>query len=155
PERRRASLRRVRQTLKVHLADHLEETVERVGQPVLVLYGDTDRLCTEAWARELSTRSPDGRFETLPGAHSFVWTSPAAWSEQGGQPDGDPGRRGERPRRPRSPPPARRHHAAGQPRLMRLTSPAPRAPQRRPRATRRRIRRSASATSKATGSTPP
>ncbi|WP_409331862.1 alpha/beta fold hydrolase [Trujillonella humicola] len=80
PERKRASLRRVRHALGVHLADRLEETVARVPQPVLVLYGDTDRLCTEAWAREVAARAPDGRFRTLPGAHSFVWTSPAAWS---------------------------------------------------------------------------
>ncbi|MGY1741148.1 MULTISPECIES: alpha/beta fold hydrolase [unclassified Blastococcus] len=80
PERRRASLRRVRHALQAHLDDHLEETVAQVEQPVLVLYGDTDRLCTEPWARELGNRAPDGRFRTLPGAHSFVWTSPGAWS---------------------------------------------------------------------------
>ncbi|WP_233498682.1 alpha/beta fold hydrolase [Blastococcus sp. TF02A-26] len=80
PERRRASLRRVRHALAVHLDDRLEETVERVAQPTLVLYGDTDRLCTEAWARELAHRAPDGRFVVLPGAHSFVWTAPDAWS---------------------------------------------------------------------------
>ena len=80
PERRRASLRRVRHALKQHLDDALEDVVPRVAVPVLVLYGDRDRLCTEAWARHLGEQAPDGRFETLPGAHSFVWTAPDAWS---------------------------------------------------------------------------
>jgi pimeloyl-ACP methyl ester carboxylesterase len=80
PERQRASLRRVRHALKVHLDDALEDVVPRVAVPTLVLYGDRDRLCTETWARELSRRAPDGRFETLPGAHSFPWTAPDAWS---------------------------------------------------------------------------
>jgi pimeloyl-ACP methyl ester carboxylesterase len=80
PERRRASLRRVRHALAQHLDDALEGVVPRVAVPVLVLYGDEDRLCTEAWARELGRRAPDGRFATLPGAHSFVWTAPHAWS---------------------------------------------------------------------------
>jgi pimeloyl-ACP methyl ester carboxylesterase len=80
PERQRAGLRRVRHALAVHLADRLEETIRDVEQPVLVLYGDTDRLCTEQWARQLSERAPDGRFQQLPGAHSFVWTAPDAWS---------------------------------------------------------------------------
>ncbi|MGY1719034.1 alpha/beta fold hydrolase [Blastococcus sp. SYSU DS0552] len=80
PDRRRAGLRRVRHTLAAHLADRLEDTIQRVDCPVLVLHGDRDRLCTEAWARELSTRARDGRFRSVPGAHSFVWTAPDAWS---------------------------------------------------------------------------
>ena len=47
---------------------------------MLVLHGDQDRLCTEAWARELAGLAPDGRFCAVPGAHSFVWTTPDAWS---------------------------------------------------------------------------
>ncbi|TFV62282.1 alpha/beta hydrolase [Geodermatophilus sp. DF01-2] len=80
PERQRAGLRRVRHALKVHLADALEDAVPRVPVPVLVLRGDQDRLCTEEWARELSGLATDGRFCSVPGAHSFVWTAPSAWS---------------------------------------------------------------------------
>jgi pimeloyl-ACP methyl ester carboxylesterase len=80
PERQRAGLRRVRHALKVHLADPLEDVVPRIDVPVLVLHGDQDRICTEAWARELTASARDGRFRTVPGAHSFVWTSPDAWS---------------------------------------------------------------------------
>jgi pimeloyl-ACP methyl ester carboxylesterase len=80
PERQRAGLRRVRHTLRAHLDDALEDVVPQVPVPVLVLYGDRDRLCTEAWARELSDKARDGRFAILPGAHSFPWTAPDAWS---------------------------------------------------------------------------
>src|SRR3954451_20424348 len=80
-ERQRAGLRRVRQALKVHLDDALEDVVPQVRVPVLVLYGDQDRICTEQWARQLSKLAPAGRFATVPGAHSFVWTAPSAWSE--------------------------------------------------------------------------
>src|SRR3954451_13205204 len=80
PERQRAGLRRVQHALRVHLADALEEVLPKVPVPVLVLHGDQDRICTHAWARQLSELAPDGRFRTVPGAHSFVWTTPAAWS---------------------------------------------------------------------------
>ena len=79
-ERQRAGLRRVRHALKVHLADALEDVVPQVEVPVLVLHGDQDRLCTDEWARELAGLAPDGRFCAVPGAHSFVWTTPDAWS---------------------------------------------------------------------------
>ena len=81
PERQRAGWRRVRHALRVHLADALEDVVPQVPVPVLVLYGDRDRICTQEWARQLSELAPDGRFRTVPGAHSFVWTAPSAWSE--------------------------------------------------------------------------
>ena len=81
PERQRAGLRRVRHALTAHLADALEDVVPHVPVPVLVLRGDRDRLCTEEWARELADLAPDGRFVPVPGAHSFVWTAPAAWSD--------------------------------------------------------------------------
>ena len=64
-----------------HLQDALEDVVPRLQIPVLVLYGDQDRLCTREWAQELGKTAPDGRFQTLPGAHSFVWTAPEAWCE--------------------------------------------------------------------------
>jgi pimeloyl-ACP methyl ester carboxylesterase len=79
-ERQRAGLRRVRHALSAHLADALEDVVPQVQVPMLVLRGDQDRLCTPAWARELAALAPDGRFCAVPGAHSFVWTTPGAWS---------------------------------------------------------------------------
>ena len=81
PERQRAGLRRVRHALEVHLDDALKDVVPHIRVPVLVLHGHQDRLCTEQWARQLSELAPDGRFRSVPGAHSFVWTAPSAWSE--------------------------------------------------------------------------
>ncbi|WP_169063719.1 alpha/beta fold hydrolase [Geodermatophilus dictyosporus] len=46
----------------------------------MVLHGADDLLCTEEWARSLCRLARDGRFVSLPGAHSFPWTHPAAWS---------------------------------------------------------------------------
>jgi pimeloyl-ACP methyl ester carboxylesterase len=71
----------VRHALKVHLADRLEDVVPRIAVAVLVLHGDQDRICTREWALELSRLALDGRFAAVPGAHSFVWTTPHAWSE--------------------------------------------------------------------------
>ena len=80
PERRRAGLRRVAHTLRVHLADHLEDVVPEVRVPLLVLHGERDLLCTERWARTLCEFAPDGRFRSVPGPHSFPWVHPRAWS---------------------------------------------------------------------------
>ncbi|PWW24014.1 pimeloyl-ACP methyl ester carboxylesterase [Geodermatophilus normandii] len=81
PERERAGLRRVLHAVRASLADRLEDVVGEVDVPVLVLRGADDLLCTEEWARALSRAARDGRFVSVPGAHSFVWTAPAAWSE--------------------------------------------------------------------------
>jgi pimeloyl-ACP methyl ester carboxylesterase len=81
PERDRAGLPRVAHALRVSLADALEDAVPRIAVPVLVLHGDRDLLCTEAWARDLAAAAPDGRFASMPGPHSFPWTAPEAWSE--------------------------------------------------------------------------
>jgi len=81
PERKRAGIRRVLHTLRVHLRDRLEDVVPRVGVPLLVLHGERDQLCSEEWARALAAAAPDGRFASMPGPHSFPYTHPEAWSE--------------------------------------------------------------------------
>lgn len=81
PEWRRAGFRQLVHLLRVHLRDHLEDTVPRIRGPLLVLLGRDDRLCTERWARQLVDSAEDGRLGTLPGPHTFLWRDPAAWSE--------------------------------------------------------------------------
>lgn len=81
PERQRAGMRRVIHAVRAHIADHLEDVVPQVQVPVLVLYGEEDLLCTEHWARTLCCLAGDGRFCTMPGAHSFPFTFPTAWSD--------------------------------------------------------------------------
>lgn len=80
PEWRRAGLRRLVHLMRVHLSDHLEETVRHVPMPVLIVRGEQDRLLSRTWARNLSALAPDGRFEEVPGAHTFPWAHPSAWS---------------------------------------------------------------------------
>jgi pimeloyl-ACP methyl ester carboxylesterase len=80
PEWRCAGLRRLVQVVRVHLADRLEDVVPRLQVPVLVLHGEQDLVGSEGWARELSARARDGRFASMPGAHSFPWADPSAWS---------------------------------------------------------------------------
>lgn len=81
PEWLRAGPRRLLHIVRAHLDDHLEDVLDGVPFPVLVLRGREDRLLTETWARGLARRAPDGRFAEVPGAHTFVWPYPDAWSE--------------------------------------------------------------------------
>jgi pimeloyl-ACP methyl ester carboxylesterase len=80
PEWLRAGPRQLRNLVSVHLRDHLEDVIGAVRCPALVLRGEQDRVCTESWARSLADLAPEGRFEAVPGPHTFVWSHPAAWS---------------------------------------------------------------------------
>jgi pimeloyl-ACP methyl ester carboxylesterase len=80
PEWVRAGPRQLRNLVSVHLRDHLEDVIGAVRCPVLVLRGEHDKVSTESWARSLADLAPEGRFETVPGPHTFVWSHPAAWS---------------------------------------------------------------------------
>jgi pimeloyl-ACP methyl ester carboxylesterase len=81
PEWKRAGPRRLAHTVRIHLRDRLEEVVPRVDAPVLVLRGREDRLLTEQWARELTVLARDGWLQHMPGAHTFPWLDPDAWSD--------------------------------------------------------------------------
>jgi pimeloyl-ACP methyl ester carboxylesterase len=67
--------------VRVHLRDRIEDSVAALRIPLLVLRGSDDRLTTRAWARDLAAAAPSGRFLELPGAHTFPWAHPQAWSE--------------------------------------------------------------------------
>jgi pimeloyl-ACP methyl ester carboxylesterase len=81
PEWRRAGLRGMLHLVRAHLRDRIEEAVTRVDVPVLVLRGEQDRLSTPEWAAGLAANRPNGAYREVPGAHTFVWADPAAWSE--------------------------------------------------------------------------
>jgi pimeloyl-ACP methyl ester carboxylesterase len=80
-EWRRAGVRGLLHLVRVHLRDRIEESVAALTVPVLVLRGADDRLSTAEWARGLAAAAPSGRYQEVPGAHTFVWADPAAWSE--------------------------------------------------------------------------
>jgi pimeloyl-ACP methyl ester carboxylesterase len=79
-EWKRAGVRRLLHTVRIHLADHLEDAVGAIELPLLVLRGREDRLSTRDWARQLAESSPAGRLVDMPGAHTFPWAEPEAWS---------------------------------------------------------------------------
>lgn len=81
PEWRRAGLRRLIHIVRIHLGDRLEDVVPHLPMPVLVLRGRQDRLLTDEWAHELTHLAPRGRFEEVPGAHTFPWAYPPTWSD--------------------------------------------------------------------------
>ena len=81
PEWKRAGPRRLLHLVRVHLADELERTVRDLAVAVLVIRGADDRISTARWGRELAALRPDGEYVELPGAHTFPWLHPQAWSE--------------------------------------------------------------------------
>ncbi|MFI2433342.1 alpha/beta fold hydrolase [Streptomyces sp. NPDC018693] len=80
PEWRRAGLRRLLHTAWVHLHDPLEDSVARLRIPLLVIRGRDDRIGTARWGRHLAGLVPDGEYVEVPGAHTFPWLDPEAWS---------------------------------------------------------------------------
>ncbi|WP_197973796.1 alpha/beta fold hydrolase [Streptomyces gossypiisoli] len=81
PEWRRAGLRRLLHTAHVHLKDALEDAVAQLDVPLLVIRGRDDRIGTARWAHHLSQLVPDGACIEVPGAHTFPWLDPQAWSD--------------------------------------------------------------------------
>lgn len=72
--------RRLPELLLSALADQPEAVVPRVPMPLLVLRGEHDRLCPQAWADRLARAAPDGHVVRLPGAHNVPWTHPEQFS---------------------------------------------------------------------------
>jgi pimeloyl-ACP methyl ester carboxylesterase len=80
-EWRRAGVRGLVHLVRVHLRDRIEEVVPALRAPVLVLRGAQDRLTTTEWARGLAESTRRGRYREVPGAHTFLWGDPTAWSD--------------------------------------------------------------------------
>lgn len=79
PEWRRAGPRRLLRLTRSCLADRIEDAIGALAVPYLVVYGADDRISDRGWARGLA-RLGAGRFAEVPGAHTFVWSHPDAWS---------------------------------------------------------------------------
>jgi pimeloyl-ACP methyl ester carboxylesterase len=62
------------------LRDRIEESVPELTVPLLVIRGADDRLSTAEWAQGLAAAAPSGRYQELPGAHTFLWADPGSWS---------------------------------------------------------------------------
>jgi pimeloyl-ACP methyl ester carboxylesterase len=72
---------RVWGTFFLGLHDRMENRLERIEQPVLVVRGEKDPICRERWAHDIVQRLPRGELvqlrPALPGvAHTLVFTAP-------------------------------------------------------------------------------
>lgn len=68
-----AGLRRAWQTARYALADRMEDRLERIPLPTLVIRGSRDPICPQAWADEIVRRLPQGRLVVIPRkAHTVV-----------------------------------------------------------------------------------
>jgi pimeloyl-ACP methyl ester carboxylesterase len=62
------------------LSDPLQRELPRVHAPVLVLRGGRDRIVTQAWAEEVTSRLPNARLVVLPqAAHAINYAAPEAF----------------------------------------------------------------------------
>jgi pimeloyl-ACP methyl ester carboxylesterase len=80
PEWKRAGPRGIAHLIRVHLRDPLEDQVSRLSMPVLALRARGDRLSSDAWMADLVDGADTAEWESMPGAHAFVWLYPDAWS---------------------------------------------------------------------------
>jgi pimeloyl-ACP methyl ester carboxylesterase len=81
PEWRRAGIRRLWHIVRAHLDDPIEEPVASLTMPLLVIRGSDDRIGGARWARALAEQARIGEYVEVPGAHTFPWRDPYAWSD--------------------------------------------------------------------------
>ncbi|WP_431279396.1 alpha/beta fold hydrolase [Leifsonia poae] len=62
--------------LRPMLGYAIEERVDDLAQPFLVLRGDKDPISSEGWCRELADRAPLSSFAAVPGHHLVQQTAP-------------------------------------------------------------------------------
>jgi pimeloyl-ACP methyl ester carboxylesterase len=75
----RAGLRRIIATVRMALADAIEERLPRIAAPTLIVRGALDPLVPQRWAEELAGLLPHGTLAVLPdAAHTIVFTEPRA-----------------------------------------------------------------------------
>ena len=75
-----AGPRRVVATIKMALADRIEEKLPRIGAPTLVVRGTNDPLVPHAWAERVAELLPRGELVQLPGLpHTINYSAPEAF----------------------------------------------------------------------------
>lgn len=73
-----AGLRRVRATIRMVLADRIEEKLSQVQAPTLVVRGDKDVVVPPRWAEQVTRLLPHAELRVIPGvAHTLSYTAPA------------------------------------------------------------------------------
>lgn len=75
-----AGLRRARATMKIALADRIEEKLPRIGAAALVVRGARDPLVPHAWAERVAELLPRGELVELPRLpHTINYSAPKAF----------------------------------------------------------------------------
>lgn len=78
-----AGIPRAIRTMRMTLADAIEEKLPRMELPVLVLVGDRDPVVPLEWAREVAKLLPQGELAVVPGAaHLINWSFPVQFVEK-------------------------------------------------------------------------
>ncbi|MBV8525592.1 MAG: alpha/beta hydrolase [Acetobacteraceae bacterium] len=73
----RAGYGRALRTFHLALRDRLEDKIPAMTGPVLIVRGQHDPICQEAWAEELAGLAPDGQLAIIPGvAHTLCYAAP-------------------------------------------------------------------------------
>jgi pimeloyl-ACP methyl ester carboxylesterase len=74
---RSAGLGRVLKTFRYSLLHPMEDRLEQINVPVLVVRGSRDPICRHGWAEEVAQRLPQGQLVVIPGVHhTLVFTHP-------------------------------------------------------------------------------
>lgn len=69
-------------TFYLALRDAMEERLHRIHQPVLVVRGECDPICSRQWALQVAEGLPRGTFVQIPDvAHTLVFTAPVQLAE--------------------------------------------------------------------------
>jgi len=73
--------RRAYRTLRIALADHIEERLPHIAAQTLVIRGEHDTLVPEAWGRRVAAMMPHARFVTVEdAAHAINYSAPEAFA---------------------------------------------------------------------------
>lgn len=75
---RKAGYHRVIRSFQLSLRDRPEDKLACITKPALVVRGEFDPICREAWADRVAKGLPQGHLTILPHvAHTLVWDAPA------------------------------------------------------------------------------
>jgi pimeloyl-ACP methyl ester carboxylesterase len=66
--------RRILAAARAMLADPVAEKLPRVEAPAVVVRGERDGICSQAWAERFAALLPRGRLVVVPGAHAVHWS---------------------------------------------------------------------------------
>lgn len=74
---RKAGVRKIWTTIRVALADHIEDKLPGITAPTLVVRGARDPIVPQRWAEEVTRLLPRGGLRVLPDlAHTLNYTAP-------------------------------------------------------------------------------